>query len=148
MMPEKKGFLLLELLIASVIICTTGIIISSTFSREIDLTGVTSDYNIAINLLRQKLFDEEFKIKQIRTKKELKEYKASGTFDTALKFSWESRLDAFEGKDNLYIITVKITGIKGERELLLSKWILYKPEQDNEETGDTQSEGDTADEEI
>lgn len=134
-MKLVKGFLLLELLIAAFIICLTGVTLSRTFSKEIELYQVSSEYDTANVLALQKMFDVEMQVK-IMEITDVEGFNLNGTFDSHPKFTWMCDIQPHSKYPNLYELKLKILGLKNEREINYTKWILLDLPEDEDETED------------
>jgi hypothetical protein len=119
----KKGFLLLELLMAAIILCTVGVAITKNFSKEIELTTISYQYQTAVSLCTEKMFDITLELKKSFDEEELKEFEnQSGEFTNSV-FQWSSSLIPFEEGSKVFLLTVSVTGLKGDRYYNLNQLI-------------------------
>ncbi|EKD27015.1 MAG: hypothetical protein ACD_79C00925G0004 [uncultured bacterium] len=138
-MKKFKGFLLLELLTGAVVICITGGVLSRSFSREIDVSSVSSEYETAIVQINSILFQAELAIKQIDNEDDLLKYSGAGTLSDP-RFTWKVAVKPHSGMKNLYLINIDVSGIRGGRELNFIKYINLRFSEESVEKNEEEQE--------
>jgi hypothetical protein len=124
---HKKGYLLVELIFSALIIAVTGVAISYSFSKEMEAVSVSSQYSKGLQLCSAKLDEMEFKLRTLSADADWKPYQnQKGTFTEDANFSWESHLSLHRDFPDLMQIQARVSGLKGNREVNLSRWIQRK----------------------
>jgi len=117
----------MELLVASAALCITGAVISTTFSKEIDLCAVTRDYQKAVHYGKQKLFELESVLNILPPDRNLSRINEKGPVPECPGLSWSIQVTPHPQIDTLFILEVTLEGIHGQRELKLTKWSRVNP---------------------
>lgn len=135
---KKNGYLLVELILSALIIAVTGVSISYSFSKEMEATAVSAQYLKALQLGKQKLDDIELTVRINPPDEIQKQFQnQKGSFSDYPGFSWECVMTPHRDFSDLMQINVKISGLKGKRELNLTRWIRYDPLLKTESAGQT-----------
>lgn len=95
--------------------------ISKIFSKEIEITILTEDFEIANELANQKIFELELKYRQMKAQ-DLKNVKESDSFVNYPQLKWKFKLKQNVTLKNLYEATFTVEGLKKAREINIIKW--------------------------
>ena len=131
-MRAKRGFLLLELLLAAVILCIAGTALSRSFSKEIEMTGISSELELLHSLAGQKLFDVEHKLRAIQKEEQLETLEENGEFKDHPGYEWSVKIKPITKIPGLYELNLTIEGLK--RNISLIKLFNFSIAAEEEQT--------------
>ena len=139
-MKKRKAYLLLELLCAMMILCTTAVAITRAFSKQMEISGLAFQHLSLHPFIREKVFEIEKQLKANPKALEKMKELSGDVPETNLK--WELTLKVHEKYPSLLEARLNITGLKNDRSVTLNTFMKLPLPDEGSVSGALPAEGD------